>query len=178
MLNGFMKTRIDTLIHSGDDQPLTPSPLRNPLIDMDACHEAVLLGATFFATAGIGAILFDLRPALFSLPGNTGVLIVRGASGVTVNRSPSSHLRVWVVSGIAVRIGRGVRVQVGELGGDLIELIGTAAEFYCGDVEGIGDVAAELGDGTDRYIRSTPDWSAAINLAGHARVTTSRELSH
>jgi hypothetical protein len=164
--------RIRELLEAELSAFATPIPV-NPLVDGDALREAVVLGSLQLLFSSTVGFLIDLRTSLYFDEVNTAVLIFRDVSTMTVARSSTHSLQVFVVSGSDAELNPSVvKIRLGDISGGLIEISAGTAEFIVGQVEGIGDVAAELErDHLGEFLRTVPTWESLIDVTGRVMLS-------
>jgi hypothetical protein len=142
----------------------------DPLRELDALREAQVLDVRLDLISGSIGVLLEMRVASQVRRGNTGLLVLRGAhdlrwSGEAPARPMCAH---WIV-GSAPAIDAAsftMSLAVGLAGsGGMLELAGVAADFYVGDVPGLGEAPPDYTDLDRAGVRGqVTDWGSTIHL--------------
>lgn len=163
-------TIFDLIIKGGGVSNTPPSP--DPLHEEDVFVEATLLSMLTTMLNDSVALLFDLRTSLFLNQGNTGVLIARKVSELSVSDFAylSKNFYVWV-SGISkIEVANEVcSINID----NQIHIRCRSVDFFIGIVEGIGEVAQSLDDGLDAYLKTTPHWNSEFVVTSSSHIPRS-----
>lgn len=164
-----MKKISDLLVHRViNNSKSLPSLSPDPLIDSDALEEATLLSVLYAPLETTVAILFDLRTSIFDLQNlNAGLFILHGVSDVRLACSGEFDRRVWLVSSSSITVNNSlVRLYIDDLVSHRSIIVeAKTVQFIAGFVNGIGEVAVDIGnDGIDAYLQTIPSWESQIDV--------------
>ncbi|MBP5938319.1 hypothetical protein [Streptomyces acidiscabies] len=157
-------TSVNSLVASRRDfsasvQAAEPDALR----EADALQEAQLLDSRVCPLTSTAALLFELRTSLQFDAGNAALLVVRGLRSFAWSSSvvPVPFAALTVVSGLPDPAAGVFRARFDFFPAARLEVVGSQADFYVLEVDGIGDVPPDY-SGTDheRIARELPSWSS------------------
>ena len=159
---------IEDLLSWSQRRTLAAAPESDALVEPDALLEAALVDVRLDATVSSVWLLFDCRGAVHLQAGNTAVVVVRGVTSLLwhVDSGPG---RTWhAVMGWRPSLVAGVFSCDVELAPEArLQVSGTAAEFFVGDIPGGDDPPPNFVSATDEEIR-----------AGMAHWTSEFEVVH
>lgn len=141
----------------------------NPLTEIDALQEAQLLDVRIDALRSTVGLLFELRMALELQEANTGVLVAHGVREVTWSAVPRSTSKTaWNVVESVPNPRNGLfHLFLGMLPDAELRLSATSAQFFIGDVEGIGDVPPNYVDDDEATIQAgIAGWRSRFSPVG------------
>jgi hypothetical protein len=130
---------IDDLLVWGDRRSLTASPEMDALSEPDTLLDATLLDVDIKlgATMSVVCLVFDCRGAVQLEIGNTAVVAVHEITSIRWRAEPSRS-RMWlaVTAWRPTVSGGQLSIDADLSSGARLHVVGTAAEFYVGDIPG------------------------------------------
>jgi hypothetical protein len=105
-------------------------------------------------------MIFDCRGALQIRMGNTALVVVDGVTELVWRGADPPRPRIALTVGDwAPRLEAGTwSVRVGWFTAGTLEVTGTAAEFYVGDVPGCDEAPPDFGEATDAEVNAGLAW--------------------
>lgn len=170
--------KIEDLFWLSDRRSFAAKPEMDPLTEADALMESQLLDIRFEVATSTLGLLFDLRQAIQLRSANTGLLLVRDVDHleweerfgeaehdlIGLRHIPQLHI-AWNVIASILRPTDLFSVELVFVPGAHLNVSGSSAEFFLGDVPGIGEVAASYTDDPIEVIEaSLPHWDSPFDI--------------
>lgn len=158
---------MDDLVRGGLDLTVLDSVEVDPLREMDALQEVQLLDSRVCHLTSTAAILFELRTSLQFDVGNAALFVVRGLRSFDWNlperRLPLTALTV--VSSVPGRLSDSFHVRFEFFPKAHLSVVGSLAEFYVLESEGIGEVPPDYSSlDLEQVQDALPSWSSSCSL--------------
>jgi hypothetical protein len=146
---------IENLLMSPSRRGMAAAPEADALVDPDALLEAALLDVRLDGTSAVAWLLFDCRGAVQIEMGNTAIVVVQGLTSLRWRSEPSQH-RTWraVVDWMPVVSHGRLSISADLSPSGHLETVGTAGEFYVGDIPGGDEPPPNFLSATEEEIRS------------------------
>lgn len=157
---------IEDLLVWPNRRSLAAAPEADALVEPDALLEAALLDVKLDATTSSAWLLFDCRGAVQLEMGNTAVVVVHGVTDIQWRTQPSEQRRWRAVMGWRpMASGAGFSCAAELTSGSSLQVVGSTAEFYVGDIPGGDDPPPDFTAATDAEIRAgLASWRSEIEV--------------
>lgn len=170
---------IEDLFWLRERREFAAKPEMDPLTEDISLMESELVDVRFEALTSTVGLLFDLRGALQLRSANTGVLIVHGVVSFDWRvdfetfRQPTNEAFLdetrpylaWTVIASEPQPTDTFNLKLQFVPSAELNISGVSAEFFMGDVPGIGEVAATYTDDSDEEIEaSLPHWDSPMEV--------------
>jgi hypothetical protein len=170
--------KIEDLFWLAERQSFAAKPEMDPLTEDDSLTESQLIDVRFDTVTSTVGLLFDLRQAMQLRLASTGVLIVHDVEGMAwklrlheIEKEAFAktwrprRYQAWNVMASELRPTDLFNLKVVFEPGAELSVSGASAEFFMGDVPGIGEVAASYSDATvDAIESSLQHWGSHIQI--------------
>lgn len=145
---------------------LAAVPEADALADSDALLEAALLDVRMDATTSSIWLLFDCRGAVQLEMGNTAVVAIRGVTDIQWRTEPGEQRRWRAVMGwrpVTSKAGFSCTAEL--TSGSSLQVVGSGAEFYVGDIPGGDEPPPDFTSASDAEIRAgLASWTSEIEV--------------
>lgn len=157
---------IEELLAWPERRSLAAMPEADALAEPDALLEAALLDVKMDASTSSVWLLFDCRGALQLEMGNTAVVVVHGVTDLQW-RTESRAQRRWraVMGWQPAATGEGFSCAADLTSGSRLQVAGSAAEFYVGDIPGGDAPPPDFTSASDAEIRAgLASWTSEFEV--------------
>lgn len=157
---------IEDLLNSPERRSLAAMPEADALVEPDALLEAALLDIKMDATTSSVWLLFDCRGAIQLEMGNTAVVVIRGVTGFQWRTEPRAQ-RTWraIMGWQPATSEDGFSCTADLTSGSSLQVSGSGAEFYVGDIPGGDDPPPDFTSATDAEIRAgLASWASEFEV--------------